>query len=263
VPADTSRNGKLTDQVADRLRELILLSGDWEDRHIMPSEAEMAKEHGVSKTTMRRAIDVLVGEGLIEKGQGKHSRVRLRPPAYRLVINQTQAGRPTDWVAEPPLSIRRPETGSEKRKWTESTVAVPRGYAASLGLEPHAKMVQRVMKLTIDGEPILTSTSYLPVDLAEHGTEDGTGWRDAEIGQLALNGYVVTSEFMEDQNRMPAPTERAALGMPKNVLIRIISHQCQVLMADQTILAGVIVLARSDRVCLRWYRPKPAGWPSE
>jgi GntR family transcriptional regulator len=269
VAADQPANAKKTKRVADDLREPIL-SGEWEDGHTLPSEQQLAAEHGVSLVTLRRAIEVLVGEGLIEKGQGRPSRVSNREPTHRLHIqpHQTPAGQragqragqptgqpadqPADRVAEPPLSfIRGEEAGTEGREWSQASVAVPRRFAALLGLEPGSAMVERVIKLGIDGEPILTSTSYLPVDLAD----DAEGWQDVEIGQLALIGHAVTSELTEEQSRMPTPAERAALGMPRGVSVKIISYPCQVLVApDRTVAAGVIVLARSDRVRLRWYR---------
>lgn len=254
MAADRLAEAKKTKRVADKLRELIL-SGEWEDRHPLPSERDLAAEHGVSVTTLRRAVDVLVGEGLIEKGQGRPSRVSNREPAYRLVIklHQTQADNLTDRVAEPPLSFVRGQTaGTERREWSQAAVAVPRRFAALLGLEPGARMVERVMKLAIDGEPILTSTSYLPVDLAV----DDEGWQDVEVGQLALLGHTVTSEVLEEQSKMPTPAERTTLGMPKGVSVKIISYPCQVLLPDRTVAVGVIVLARGDRVRLQWYRPQ-------
>jgi GntR family transcriptional regulator len=249
VPADTSGGGTLTERVADELRELILISAEWRNGHPLPSEDTLATGHRVSKQTVRNAIDILVGEGLIEKGQGKVSRVSIREPAYRLVIqlHRAQAGYRNDLVAEPPLSFIRSTTAQEQREWREGEVEVPRQFAAMLGLEPLVRMLAREMKLTIDGEPILTSTSYLPPDLV--GDE---GWRDVEIGQLALIGHEIISEYLEDEHRMPTPTERATLGMPKGVLMKIISHRCRVLLNDWTMRTGVIVLARHDRVRMRW-----------
>jgi GntR family transcriptional regulator len=261
VAADESEEAKKTERVAGELRELIL-SGEWEDDFIVPRERDLTAEHGVSLVTLRRALDALVGEGLIKKSQGKRSRVTNRAPAYRLVVklHQTQAGHPTDRVAEPPMSfLRGLETGTEQREWSQGTVEVPGRFAALLDLERGVTMIERVMTLIVNGEPILTSTSYLPVDLSD----DGEGWQDAEIGQLALIGHAVTSKFMEEQSRMPTPTERTTLGMAKGVLVKIISHPCQVTMADRTVATGVIVLARNDRVRLRWYGPEPRSWPPE
>lgn len=252
----------MTDRVAEALREQILESEGWENGHPLGTEDDLATEYHVSKTTVRRALDVLVGENLIEKGRGKVARVFIREPAYRFVIqlHQSQTGYPAGSLAEPPFTfIRTPETAREQHEWEpQIEVTVPRQFAALLGLAPRTRMLSRSVKVRIDGEPILTSTSYVPVELA-----DDKGWQDVEAGQLAVVGHEVMSEFLEDEHRMPTPTERIALGMPKGISLTIISHRCQVALPDRLVRAGVIVLARKDRVRTRWYGTPLLGSPSE
>jgi GntR family transcriptional regulator len=248
--------------VAEALREQILESEGWDNGHKLGSEGNLARKYGVSKTTLRRALDVLVGENLIEKGRGKPSRVSIREPAYRFVIqlHQPRAGHPAGGLAEPPFTfLRTPETATEQHQWEpQIEVTVPRQFAALLGLEPRTRMLSRSVKVSMDGEPILTSTSYVPLELA-----DDQGWQDVQAGQLAVVGHEVRSEFLEDEQRMPTPTERAGLGMPKGISLKIISHRCQVALPDRFVRAGVIVLARTDRVRLRWYGTPLLGSPSE
>lgn len=260
MPANESGSSTKTNRVAEALRERILESEGWDNGHLLGTEDDLATEYGVSKTTVRRALDVLVGENLIEKGQGKVSQVSFREPAYRFVVqlHQPQAGSPAAGLAEPSSTfIRTPKT--EQHEWEpQIEITVPRQFAALLGLEPRTRMISRSVKVRIDGEPILTSTSYVPVELA-----DDEGWQDAEVGQLAVVGHEVRSEFLEDEHRMPTPTERAALGMPKGTLLKIISHRCQVAAPGRLMRAGVIVLARIDRVRLRWYGTPLLGSPPE
>ena len=52
-------------QIADSLREAIL-SGRLPDGARVPSEEALRQEHGVSRTTVRKAIEVLKSEGLVE-----------------------------------------------------------------------------------------------------------------------------------------------------------------------------------------------------
>lgn len=262
MPAEGSEGGTLTDLVAEALREQILESEGWDNGHPLGTEDDLARKYNVSKTTVRRALDVLVGENLIEKGRGKVARVSIREPAYRLVIqlHQPQAGHPAGRLTEPLFKfIRTPETAKEQHEWEpQIEVTVPRQFAALLGLEPRTRMLSRSVKVSVDDEPILTSTSYVPVELA-----NDEGWQNVPAGRLAVAGHEVRSEFLEDEQRMPTPTERAALGMPKGILLKIISHRCQVALPDQFVRAGVIVLARKDRVRLRWYGTPLLGSPSE
>jgi DNA-binding GntR family transcriptional regulator len=52
-------------QIADDLRSAIL-SGRLPDGARVPSEERLCQEHGVSRTTVRKAIEVLKGEGLVD-----------------------------------------------------------------------------------------------------------------------------------------------------------------------------------------------------
>ena len=58
----------LTDQVADDIRADIIkaaITGR------LPTEVELASQYGVSRVTIRRAVAILVSEGLIEVIHGR------------------------------------------------------------------------------------------------------------------------------------------------------------------------------------------------
>ena len=69
-PLDNNNAVPLYEQMMMMLRERL-------DNHVLdageklPSEAELCKSYGVSRITVRRAIDELVEEGYLEKKQGK------------------------------------------------------------------------------------------------------------------------------------------------------------------------------------------------
>ena len=69
-PLDNNNAVPLYEQIMMMLRERL-------DNHVLdageklPSEAELCKSYGVSRITVRRAIDELVEEGYLEKKQGK------------------------------------------------------------------------------------------------------------------------------------------------------------------------------------------------
>jgi DNA-binding GntR family transcriptional regulator len=65
-----------------KLYELLrkhILSGVFEEGSLLPSENELCTVHGMTRPTVRHALDALVHEGLILKKQGKGSIVR-KPP---------------------------------------------------------------------------------------------------------------------------------------------------------------------------------------
>lgn len=64
--------------IANELRKRIL-SGKYKTRHKLPTEAMMRKEFGVSQTTIRLALAMLVDESLVYRRRGSGSFVSPRP----------------------------------------------------------------------------------------------------------------------------------------------------------------------------------------
>lgn len=77
--ATTARDAAARDlkfqQLAGDLRRGIL-AGDWSPGSKLPTESQLAHETGLSLTTVRRAFDELVQQGLVERRQGAGSFVR-------------------------------------------------------------------------------------------------------------------------------------------------------------------------------------------
>lgn len=266
-------DAKKTKEVADELRTLIL-SGEWRPGHVLPSQRELEGKYQVSTVTVRNAVSLLAEEGLIEKSQGRRSLVADREPVHPLLIRRAggaadpaavvtpegpgglqwreglAAGdRQADLVAEPPISfLGRPGAAAPQRSAEQRRTAVPRIFASLLGLEPGRILVERAITLAVSGEPILVSTSYLPLEAAG----DDLRWREAEVGELAVTGARVLADPVEDRVRMPVPAESEALRIGRGVPVRVLSRRCRVQLDDQLVPAGVIVLARGDRVFLRW-----------
>ena len=63
--------------VARRLRRRIE-GGEFRWHAPLPSEPALAEWYGVSRTTVRSAIEVLIGEGLVERVRGKGTYVTWR-----------------------------------------------------------------------------------------------------------------------------------------------------------------------------------------
>ncbi|MEL6219439.1 MAG: GntR family transcriptional regulator [Pseudomonadota bacterium] len=62
-----------------RLRDALagrIASGEWTAQQPIPSEARLAKEYGLSIGTVRKGVDGLVSEGLLERRQGSGTYVR-------------------------------------------------------------------------------------------------------------------------------------------------------------------------------------------
>ncbi len=64
-------------QIADDLKKQIL-AGKYVEGDLLPSESELTKKYGVTRTTIQRALNILVNDGIIERVHGKGTFVKLR-----------------------------------------------------------------------------------------------------------------------------------------------------------------------------------------
>lgn len=65
----------LYEQLAAVLRQMIK-SGQLQPRDPVPSESQLQQEHGVSRGTVRRALDILRDEGLVVTIAGRGTFVK-------------------------------------------------------------------------------------------------------------------------------------------------------------------------------------------
>jgi GntR family transcriptional regulator len=74
-------------RIAAELRDQIT-SGPWRPATACPTLPELCAEYGVSETTVRNAVGVLRGEGLVETRTRAGTVVRERPPVHRLAADR-------------------------------------------------------------------------------------------------------------------------------------------------------------------------------
>jgi DNA-binding GntR family transcriptional regulator len=79
VSVDHDAETPLWQQLAAILRAQIE-SGELQPGRVMPSETTLMQEHGLARGTVRKAIDALVSEGLVNRVQGRGTFVRGQPP---------------------------------------------------------------------------------------------------------------------------------------------------------------------------------------
>lgn len=70
-------------QLAEALRQ-ALEAGKWLPRSLFPSERELEEAFGVSRSVIRRALDLLVADGAIVRVKGSGTFVA--PPKHRIVV---------------------------------------------------------------------------------------------------------------------------------------------------------------------------------
>jgi GntR family transcriptional regulator len=198
------RYAQLVTTVQDRIS-----GGDYAPGALMPTEAQLATEFGVSRATVVRALQLLKAEGWIESRQGRGTFVRGRPAAP-----ETPARRGRDLVSQPET------TGAASVDVLHAgPAAPPPGIAAALALAPGESAFLRRRLLTVDGEPVELVSAWFPASVAE-GTDlaspeplpEGTAEHLRRRKRLRL--AQVTERITA---RMPAAEETKALAIPRRV----------------------------------------------
>jgi len=142
-----------------------ITAGEWPPGTAMPAEQALAAEHGVALGTLRRALDLLVEQGLVERLHGRGTFVR-----------QGLAGAPMlrffrfgDGAGQAPAS----------RILARDTVAAPADIARGLGLPPGSSALRLRRLRSLAGQPCLHEDIWLPLPLfAALASGDTAAWGD-------------------------------------------------------------------------------------
>ena len=185
-------------QIADLLRAAIM-SGELAPGAQLPSEQELVDEHGVARGTVRQAITLLRGEGLVDVVRGLGSFVRdLAPEQERLVRQQWDKEHPY----EPTLKIETLELVK-----ADASAEV----AELLGLKAGADVLVRRWRYMARVLVLEMATSYIPWDVAEAAQLLQTETGRRVYAKLADSGHRLARFIEEVQARMPTEAEARAL----------------------------------------------------
>jgi GntR family transcriptional regulator len=135
-----------------QLRELLgekIESGEWESGYRLPGENDLALEFGVSRATVRQAMQLLENQGLVERVQGRG----------------TYVGRPK--VAHDLLSLwaMAPAHKSHIRNLHLRTVPASASVASRLSIEAGEEVYELKRVILMPDEPLMIITSWLPASL--------------------------------------------------------------------------------------------------
>jgi GntR family transcriptional regulator len=138
-------------EIAQTLRQRVQTEGPG---HVLPSESELSAEFGVSRVTVRRALETLRDEGVVESRQGFGWFVAAVPLQQRLSRLDTIEAQLEERGVHPQRQILE-----------FAFVAAPAHVRTALGCE----QVLRVKRLNLaDGAPFAVVTVWCPAELGEH-----------------------------------------------------------------------------------------------
>lgn len=168
--ADTRlpRYQRLRDELAAQIAE-----HRWRPGEAIPTEQELARAYDVAVGTVRKAVDVLVADGLLERFQGRGTFVRRASfdgSLFRFFRFQSRRG-----------ERRIPAS----RILLREVIDAPSAVAATLQIETGAQVIRMSRLRLIDDAPILAEEIWLPYEPFAAFAELDT----AEIGDLLYPVY--------------------------------------------------------------------------
>ncbi len=128
----------------------------------LPGELRLAELHGVSRVTVRRALDALASDGLIERRAGSGTRVRATSGA--------PAAFTADFATLMPQLVRMGQE-TTARLLSFSYTAPPPLVAEALGLAPLARVQRAVRVRLAAGAPFSHLTTHVPEGIAQGYSE--------------------------------------------------------------------------------------------
>jgi GntR family transcriptional regulator len=198
-------------QIADHLRAAIM-SGRLSEGDQIPSESQMLEHYGVTRMTVRQALGVLKGEGLVVSEHGRGVYVRPRPRVRRLgsdrFARQHRDQGKAAFLAEVEGVGGKPTVD----QITVTEEEPPEDVVERLRLGYSEPAIVRRRRYLIDGHPVELATSFIPGDIAR-GTaiaeqNTGPGGIYARLEEL---GHRLDHYDEEIRARMPGPDESRRL----------------------------------------------------
>ena len=184
---------QLMEELETSIRNGVYKPGD----KIM-TEAEMAKEYGVSLITVRKAVGSLTEKGLVVRKQGKGTFVT--KPKYSRNMKKLQSF--TEMCEQ--MGVKPGAQVLENR-----LIMADKKVADRLGIEPGSNVVYISRLRLADGEPVQVEKSYFPLKYAFLLEEDLNNGSMFECLKEKAGAKVASSEKMIELCR--ATAEEAAL----------------------------------------------------
>jgi GntR family transcriptional regulator len=159
-----------------------ITSGEFAPGARLPGEPALAAEHGVSRMTVRRALDQLAAAGLIERRPGVGTFIRnggvvraIRAELSDVFAHLKEMGRRTG-----------------VRLLSFAYVTPPEAIARALGLEPGERTQRSVRVRLIDGLPFSWLTTHVPERI-------GYTYSEAELASVPLLELLERSGIIADR----------------------------------------------------------------
>lgn len=168
-PLAQAPDGGKAQRVYLLLRDAIL-NGTHPKDAVLPGELKLAEQFAVSRVTIRRALDGLEADGLVERRAGSGTIVRAPRSAPGAVT--------ADFATLMPQVVAM-GLSTTARLLAFSYIAAPSAVAQAMDLPPEARMQRAVRVRLIEGAPFSHLTTYVPEAIAQ-------GYSEADLATTPL-----------------------------------------------------------------------------
>lgn len=179
------------------LIERKIADGEWPPDSPLPPELTMIETYGISRTTVRQALDELVQEGRIYRQRGKGTYVA--PPRF----GQTLATL-TGFVEELTLRHLNPVV----RVITHRAIPAGAEVGRALQMPPDTRVLHISRLVHVADAPLFLDQCYFPLELA--GTLTPERVQAEPIYQLLVQGGRSPAEGEQRVGAIPIPADAAA-----------------------------------------------------
>lgn len=254
----TETTGPKYAQMAADLRAMIE-AGDLAPGAPLPSEPELAERYGLSRTSVRNGIRLLVGWGLVVVERGRGTFVRQARPRVRRHATERYR-REKDLVRRPEFERRtsgplEQDTGLSLSDVTFRAefdiVPAPKDIAGVFGVAPDTQMLRR-RHLHVpkgDGFPLRGGESWLLLADAERNPDllrpDLEPWPGGTQHQLSTIGIELDRITDSIIARPPTPDEMRSLGITAGVSVLVLRKVS--IATDERVVEVADVVMPGDR----------------
>jgi GntR family transcriptional regulator len=213
-----------------RLVELIASMSPGEP---LPAERDLARELGVARMTLRRAVDGLVADAVLVRRQGAGTFVAPAKAAHRLSANSFSAD----------MRARGLRPGSR----TLSASRAPAGVMLAALLEvPPGSPVLHVRRLRLaDDEPMAVEDLHVPADLVPGLTGEALEGRSYYELLADRYGHRIASGTQTAEAALTSAEDAAVLGVEPGAPAFCFERTCRV--EDGRVAEFVRSIYRGDR----------------
>ncbi len=243
----------LHSRIASELRKSIA-AGKFAPGTALPSEAQLGRDHGASRITVRHALSTLEQEGLVVAQPGRGRIVRSQ---QHMVYRPQQEKEPRKSATMDRFTAALAEEGRQPSQTIEVAVVPAEGIIADrFGVSEGTPLVARKRVRSIDGERFNINDTFYRHDLAKDTSIMDPA--DVPRGSNAIMEDMLGREVRaidEYYIRMPSPDEVSRLNLSPGTPVAV--HYATGYTEDDQVIRVEYFVLPGDRHVILYERVHP------